>query len=214
MQATVRPLFFWQTIFWAGMHSCYSSGKRMDLVNLSQRLALCLVMLALLPAETRSNRSARAQAFAREGRRAAKHSAAKTESQHIFFQAYPASTLPAQRDEPSHKADVNSRFNRSGPAHIPLQDPNSVAGGKGRGKLLAPTLSAVPSLRKSGDVRAGTRQGGRQGTREKRKAGPGGTGGVSCKVPRLSETQVRCMMEWCWYIRLHPMPELSFSMAR
>jgi hypothetical protein len=214
MQATVRPLLFWQTSFWAGMHSCYSSGMRMDLVNLSERLALCLVMLALLPVELRLNRSARAQAFAREGRRAAKHSAAHGEAQYIFFKACRASTLPAQRNEPVHQADMDSRFNRSGPARIPLQNPYSTAGNKRRGKRLAPTLCAVPALRKSGDLRAGATQEGQQETREKRKAEPTSRGGVASKVPRLSENQVRSMMEWCRCVRLHPMTELSFSMAR
>jgi hypothetical protein len=197
MQATVRPLLFWQTSFWAGMHSCYSSGKRMDLVNLSERLALCLVILALLPVESRCNQSARAQAFAREGRRAAKHFAANREPQHLLFQACPASTLPPQLDESTHGADVIN----SGPAQHSLQGPHVSARNESMGKLGAPPLSAVPSSSEKGNIQAGAAQGTRQETRKKRKAGPAGRGGEACKVPRLSETRVRILMKWCEHIK-------------
>jgi hypothetical protein len=44
-----QPLLVWHTNLCAAMYACYLSGKREDFVSMAQHVALCLVMLALLP---------------------------------------------------------------------------------------------------------------------------------------------------------------------
>jgi hypothetical protein len=53
---TMRPLLLWQSCLWAAMLSSYFSRKRGDLANWVNRLALSLVMLALIPEGARRNR--------------------------------------------------------------------------------------------------------------------------------------------------------------
>ncbi len=87
---TRQPLLLWQTSLWAAMHACYTSGKRGDLVDLSERLALCLVMLSLVPEKARHTRTVRLMALAREAKRGAGKSVEDGEVRHIFFRALSA----------------------------------------------------------------------------------------------------------------------------
>jgi hypothetical protein len=103
VRESMQPLLLWHTGMWAAMHACYWSGKRGDLVNLSERLALCLVMLALVPGEARHKRTARLNALARKEKRAALHRTKVGEPQHVFFKAYPSDNLPPQVGGPAHE---------------------------------------------------------------------------------------------------------------
>lgn len=67
----VRPLLLWQMTMSAAMYSCYYASKMEDSRNLAKRLALCCVMIALLPDSAVLKRSARIRALAREAERAA-----------------------------------------------------------------------------------------------------------------------------------------------
>jgi hypothetical protein len=118
VRETMQPLLLWQTGFWAALYHCYVSGKRQQLVNMLNRLALCLVMLALLPVEARRNRRARLKALAREAKRAAKNVAKDREPQHVFFTACPDSSLPPQPNIPAHEAEGG----QSCPAQDIVQD--------------------------------------------------------------------------------------------
>jgi hypothetical protein len=78
------------------MHACYFSGKRGDLVNVSERLALCLVLLALVPVELRHKRTVRLNALAREAKRGAGKYLEDKKVRHIFFRALSAGNMPPE----------------------------------------------------------------------------------------------------------------------
>ncbi len=103
MPTTRRPLLLWHTCLWAAMYSWYSSVRKADVVSMSERLAMCLIMLALLPAKARRKRRARAKALAREAGRAAKHLPQRGEPQlapgSVFFKACPV-TSPLWQNRP------------------------------------------------------------------------------------------------------------------
>jgi hypothetical protein len=100
VRETRRPQLLWQAGLWAAMHACYWSGKGGDLVNLSERLALCLVMLALVPVEVRHKRTVRLMALAREAKCGAGKSVEDGTIQHVFFRAVSADNRPPEISGP------------------------------------------------------------------------------------------------------------------
>jgi hypothetical protein len=82
------------------MHACYFSGKRGDLVNLSERLVLCLVMLALAPVELRHKRTIRLNALVREAKRGAGKYLEDGKVHHVFFRASSADNRPPEVSGP------------------------------------------------------------------------------------------------------------------
>jgi hypothetical protein len=103
MHGTMQPLHLWRTGFWAARYSCYISGKRSDLVNMAEGLALCLTMLALLPRKGLLNQTMFVKALAREAKRAAQHPPEGGDPQHMFFQAFSATNFPRQYSGPAHQ---------------------------------------------------------------------------------------------------------------
>ncbi len=104
-QETRQPLLLWHMHLRAAMYSCYCSCKLADLVNVVERTALCLSILALLPEAARQNRSLRRKALAREAKHAAKHAKhlaeqAKPEPcpETVFFKASASSDFRRERD--------------------------------------------------------------------------------------------------------------------
>ncbi len=107
----MHPLFLWQTCLGAAIQSCYASYKQADLGNLPKRLALCLVMLALLPATARPMRSLRVKAIARAAERAREQGGPHHVPCPVFFRACPASNLrpphsPQGRDADAGQSDA------------------------------------------------------------------------------------------------------------
>jgi hypothetical protein len=92
----MQPLLLWQTSFWAVLHSCHLSDMEGNARNLVKYLALCLIMLALLPVQARSSRRLRLKALAREAERALNPFPQDAELQPVFFKARPTSTQPPQ----------------------------------------------------------------------------------------------------------------------
>jgi hypothetical protein len=97
--AAMHPLFLWETRFWAAIHSCYMAHKAEDLGNLPKCLALCLVMLALLPATARPTQTLRLKALAREARKHLREQASpRPLPDPVYFRASPATKFPPQID--------------------------------------------------------------------------------------------------------------------
>jgi hypothetical protein len=86
------------------MRASSFSYKRADLINLPEHLALCLVMLALLPANARPQPFLRVNAIAREAAQARKHLRQQLAAQRlpgfVFFKACPAANGSSQLSGP------------------------------------------------------------------------------------------------------------------
>lgn len=125
----MQPLLLWQTGFWAAMYSCCSSGMRRDFANMGKPLALCLVLLALLPANARRGQRVRIKALAREADRAAAHLAEERNPHSFFFKAWPTRTappqLPEQAQETLESHSGQAQMQGSSPKMAVLQSPTS-----------------------------------------------------------------------------------------
>jgi hypothetical protein len=106
----MHPLFLWRSCLWAATYFCYLSHKHVDLGNVPKRVALCLVLLALLPAHARPQGFLKVKAIAREAEKARKRLTERGAPQHIlgpvFFKACPASNSPAQLNAESQEKDA------------------------------------------------------------------------------------------------------------
>jgi hypothetical protein len=106
------PLLLWQTCLWVTIQSCYFSHQRGAVDSLRKRLALCLIMLALLPANARPTRSLKVKAMARKGERVRRRLRDKAESQRppapVFFKACPTIKLTPQLDAPAQETGAGA----------------------------------------------------------------------------------------------------------
>jgi hypothetical protein len=126
-QGSRQPLLLWRTHFLTAWCSCFFSCKKSDIVNIAERLALCLSMLALLPEEARNSRSVRVRALAREAKWAAKHLAEQEEPQPLpepgFFKACGSSDFRRQQEGAPWGAHGVNLAKQGLPLHAQINTP-------------------------------------------------------------------------------------------
>jgi hypothetical protein len=126
-QGSRQPLFLWRTHFLTAWCSCFFSCMKADIVNIIERLALCLSMLALLPEEALHSRSVRVRALAREAKWAAKHLAEQEEPQPLpepgFFKACGSSDFLRHQEGAPWGAPGVNLAKQGLPLHAQIDNP-------------------------------------------------------------------------------------------
>ncbi len=97
-------------LLWGAIYFCYLSHKHVDLGNVPKRVALCLVMLAVLPGSARPHRFLEVKARAREAEEARKRRREQESPQPlpdpVYFRASPATKFPHQINGLPREMDV------------------------------------------------------------------------------------------------------------